>query len=136
MEINRQKIDNHVNLPVMKLVGEVADKAFRSLRRVVVLPEVIDNTVETGLLEPDVHPCAGIQRTQTDQSVLKSIFHREPAGPSVQRVILRNDHTGGRVQFRNNNHVAMIVKHLTDGVPMDAVGGIGDVIVQVNMWDC
>ena len=105
-----------------RMVGEVADKAVRTHRRVVVLPEVIDDTVETGLLEPDVHPCAGIQRTQTDQSVFKGIFHREPAGPSVQRVIFRNDNTGRRVQFRNNNHVTMVVKHLADGVPIDAVG--------------
>ena len=122
---------NHTDLG---MVGKVTDKAVRSHHRVVVQSEVINNPIESGLLELDVDPGAGVKCSQTDQSVLKSIFHREPASPGMQRVILRNGHTGRRIQFRNNNHVTVVVKHQSGGIPRGAVGGIGDVIVQVDIF--
>ena len=112
----------------------VAHVAVRTHHRVVVLHKTVYDPVEARLLEQDVHLRAGVQSAQTDQvAPALVLLHRELPAPVVQRVILQNNRAGRRVQLRNHVHEAVLVKHQTRRVPMDAVRGIGYLKTHVNI---
>ena len=118
--------NRHGIVPVLS-----ANERVRSHLRIEPLFEGIDDPIETGLLELDVHPRGSIQRAQTDHGIfiVANLGEREHAGIIVQGVPLRNSTA---IEERLHQHEAEFVKGVGGGVPIGAVGGIGQLIFQID----
>ena len=90
----------------------------------------INNPIETGLLEPDVHPRAGIQRAQPDQCIFAiHLGEGEHAAIGTYGILL---HDVPIVEARLHVHETKFIKRIGGGIPRDTVGGIFNVKLQVN----
>ena len=90
----------------------------------------INDPIETGLLEPDVHSRTGVQRAQPDQGIFAiHLGEGEHAAVGMDGILL---HDVTIVEARLHIHETKFIKRIGGGIPRDTVGGICNVKFQVN----